>query len=265
MPDNSAVKSTARVSLRNLWPQAIAVASILLAAVFIVVVICSVNSLAFGTFAKYVNIAAAVLLFFTVLAPLILGVLRWFWRATAGKADQVTSVFRYFGKDKYRRAFIFAFMYVTKNALIAGVSLLPFFAVTIASKLPLDMISVHSGELYLGLIGVLLGVLGTVVFLLLSTKYYIAPMIFVCCEDKHWTEVFYLSKRVAQYSSGAFLVLVAGMLGWMLLSFFGVTMIYTLPYMLAAFAVHCRYSFHYYNHNMNILQENGFSEYRSEF
>lgn len=265
MPDNSAVKNTARVSLRSFWPQGIAVAFILIALAFIIYSVVGMISAIFGRFALIVAPAVAIPAGFLLAAPLILGILRYFWRATFGTLDSMGALFYYFEKGSYRMALQFSVMFVMRHVIAAAVCFFPYAAATVVLKLQLGWLQFHNGAFYIQLLCFFLGVIGTVGFVLFATKYYLAPMLFVSCEDKHWTEVFYLSKRVSRYTSGSFLVLICGLLGWIALSFLGITMLYTLPYILACYAVHARYSFNYYNHNMSVLQETGFGEYRSIF
>ena len=118
---------------------------------------------------------------------------------------------------------------------------------------------------YVGLFDFMFGIIGTVLFVLATSKYYVSPMVYACCPDMHWTEVFYVSKHISRQTTGAFLVLLVGFIGWFAVSLLGVPIIFTLPYFLSAYAVHCRYAFHHYNKRINALKETEFPEFRSSF
>ncbi len=265
MPGNTAVKSTARVSLKKFWPQAIACIMVLAATVFIAVYFCFINQIVLKENAYLLNIPILIIYSFSAVIPILFGVLRFFWRSTAGTVDSLLSLFYYYGDRRiFLRLIGFSVTFIIKNVLVAAVTFLPYIITRITSLLP-HKIFPESFSLQLDIISGVLFLIGAVFFVLATLKYYPAPMLFVGCEDKHWTEVFYIAKHVSRYTSGPFVILAVGFIGWMLLSLLGVTVVFTLPYMFAAYSVHCRYAFNYYNHSIKLLDQTDFPEFRSVF
>jgi uncharacterized membrane protein len=57
---------------------------------------------------------------------------------------------------------------------------------------------------------------------------------------------------ISKHSSGAFASLILSFFGWFLLSLFGIPLVYTLPYFLISYVVHCRFAI--VNYNLNLEQ-----------
>ncbi len=265
MPGNSAVKSTARAALKSFWPQAVACCFVLLAGLFIPFCVCEVGSTVFGVYSALPNALFSALFGFAVILPLFFGVLRYFRRAIYGNTDSTATVFYYFSsKRRYFDMLFFSVMLAVHMLGFAAVTFLPYIVIRIMDHMPMSILP-DSFLIQSEFVGGLFFLLGFAFFILATVKYYAAPMIFISCDDIHWTEAFYMSKQLSRYSAGSFLVLIVGFVGWVLLSFSGIALIFTLPYMLAAYVVHCRYAFNFYNHKIQIMQETDFPEYRSTF
>ncbi len=265
MPGNAAVKSTARAALGTFWLKAIACTLILLAAIFTAVYAETVFYTVCGKASAVVTIVFTVLFTFFALCPLFLGVLRFFWRSTAGAGDNVTSVFYYLSDlSCYLKSLAFLASLLGRLVLVAFFSFLPFITVKAVMGASLNFATEQIG-FYLQFLSSVFLALGWVFFIIFSVRLYLAPSLFVGCEGLERGEIIYLSKLLSRSSAGAFIVLCFGMLGWILLSVFGVTMIYTVPYIISAYVVHCRYAVNHYNHKVKIMGETDFHEFRSDF
>ncbi len=265
MPGNAAVKSTAKVALKSFWPQAITACFLVLTILSVPYVASAVNTVIMGVYSLWVNVCIYSVFCVAVVAPLFFGVLRYFRRAVYGNADSLNSLFYYFNnKKRYKNSVWFTFVLAFRLVLVAAVTFLPYLIVKILEFLPIKLFS-DSVVMQVGIVRGILFLFGAAFFIVTTARYYISPMLFVSCEDMHWTEVFYLSKHISKYSAGSFLVLLVGFTGWILLSVCGFTLIYTAPYMLTAYVVHCRYAFNKYNHNIELMKETDFPEYRSDF
>lgn len=265
MPGNSAVKSTARAALKSFWPQAVACCFVLLAGLFIPLCACEVGSAVFGVYAALPNTLFSAFFCFLVMLPLFFGVLRYFRRAIYGNISGITAVFYYFSsKRRYFDILFFSVMLAVHMLGFAAVTFLPYIVIRIMEHMPMSILP-DSFLIQSEFVGGLFLLLGFAFFILATVKYYAAPMIFISCDNIHWTEAFYMSKRLSRYSAGAFLVLLVGFVGWGLLSLSGIALIFTLPYMLAAYVVHCRYAFNFYNRKIQLMRETDFPEYRSTF
>ncbi len=265
MPGNTAVKSTARTALKGFWPQAVAASLWFLAVCSVLMVLLSVNSTLFGVRATVLNIILGVVFAFLFAAPCFLGLLRFFRRAVYGNTDSYSSLFYYFSdRHKYKKTVWFFLMLVCRIGAVGLLTFSPYFIIRIIELLPFRFVA-DSLFLQFSVIRFIMYLIGAIFFLIANLRYYIAPMLFVSCDDMHWTEIIYVSKHISRYSSGPFLVLIIGFSGWFLLSLFGVTLIYTMPYMLTAYVVHCRFAFSHYNHNVELMKKTDFPKYRSTF
>ncbi len=265
MPGNAAVKSTARAALSAFWLKAIVSTLIALAALAVLIYAETVFYTVCGKASVIVAVVFTVLFTFFVLCPLFLGVLRFFWRSTAGSGDNVTSVFYYLSNRlHYLKCLAFSASLLLRLLIVAFFSFLPFIAIRSIIGAPFAAATEQIG-LYLQFLSSVFLSLGWVFFIIFSVRFYLAPALFVGCEDLHRSEIIYLSKLLSRSTAGAFIVLCFGMLGWLLLSVLGITMVFTVPYILAAYVVHCRYAVNHYNHKVKIINETDFPEFRSDF
>lgn len=264
MPGNSAVKSTASVALKRFWPQAVAACMCFVAVLFLLIYVCLFNETLLPTYASVINIPLSAISFIAVIMPLVLGMLRYFYKATAGNIDSVVTVFFFFSSGRYLKSVFFSIMLGIKLLTVAAITFLPYILTRLSVLMQFKLFG-ENFMFYAELLGVIFEILGILFFVLATAKYYIAPMIYACREDMNWTEVFYLAKHVSRFSSGAFLILLLGFFGWGVLSLFAIPALFTVPYFLSAYCVHCRYAFFHYNHRIDVMKETEFPEYRSSF
>ncbi len=264
MPGNAAVKNTARVLLRGLWPQLITATFLLLSSAFICVyVVDIILSLMPDALVAAAFFIALYLVF--VFAPLALGILRYI-RIAAGEGDNNISLFFYYFSDmgKLIKSVQFSLMLGARLFITAIFSFFPYLAINRALYLS-ERIFTETTQMYLMFLSATFWVLGFIFFIILSARYYISPFLFIGCEDLEPRDILLLSKSISRKTAGSYIVFVIGMIGWILLSAFGVTMIYTVPYFLMGYIVHCRYAIYYYNKGAKLSMETEFPEYRSKF
>ncbi len=265
MPGNDAVKSTARVILKSCWPQLIAAAFLLLCGAFIGIYIENLILLVFGRIAGTVSVPFIIGYWLCCFSPLTLGVLRYVWRRSGGAEPEIDSVFYYFSSSAaYFKSVYFSLCFTARMVISAAVAFLPYLALIFSNRVAHELVSEQT-RMHVMLLSILFAVVGVILFIVLSVRYYIAPLLFVGSEQLEVAETFYLSKLISRETAGAYIVLLIGMCGWLLLSLFGVTLVFTLPYMLVAYAVHCRYAVYFHNHRARMLEETDFPEYRSSF
>lgn len=252
MPTNAAVKSTAKASLKKLWPQAIAACVILGINALLASCIQSVIALVWST---PVSIVAAVIYFLFFTAPLLMGVTFWLWRVTVLSDSPVAEMFFVFStRFVYARVISFILAAALRLAVILFLCLLPFGLVKLAStpelyeffggQIPTWTASFWIFESFFEFVGI-------GVFLLIASRHYIAPLLFMIGGDITPAEAIYMSRRIGKVSFGAMLQLVASFIGWAALSILVIPAIYTLPYFLMCMTVHCRYAINYYNSTQN--------------
>lgn len=265
MPGNAAVKSTARAALKGIWLGAIACTLLLFGAAFVAVYAGVLFSTTMRTVGNWLTAVFAPLFCLFVVSPLFLGVLRYFWRATAGGKDAVLSVFYYFESlSRYIYCIKFLSTLLIRLALIVLAVFSPFIAIKLILLAPGDVLS-EQLRMQLSFASSVFASLGTVFFVIFSVRFYLSPALFVACDNLDRHEILYLSKTVSRQTAGAFIVLAVGMLGWLLLSAFGITLIYTVPYMIATYVIHCRFAINHHNRKAHRAQETDFPEYRSDF
>lgn len=264
MPGNAAVKNTARVILKGMWPKLIACTFLGIAVAFIgIYAISAVSLLVFG--AVWMELLALICYFLLIFMPLSLGILRFVWRQINDADDDIEIVFYYFSSAaQYFKSLLFTVTFGIKLLISAVLAFFPYLAVRYALYSSADFLS-EQMEMRLLFLSAIFWLCGMIFFIILSVRYYISPLLFVCCSDIEVSEVMHLSKLISRKTAGSYIVLVLGMIGWILLSVFGITMIYTVPYLLLTYAVHCRYAIYYYNHRIRLNEETSFPEFRSSF
>ena len=248
MPGNTPVKDTARVCLKKIWPAAIA-ASVIIGATA-VFGFC-ISSAASGVWTQTVATVTAVLYFIFITAPLIMGLIFWLWRVTVLNDSPVTEMFYPFSSWMvYMRVMRFIFLLAIRLIIMFVVVMLPYALAHIAS----------SPELYSHLNGTMpvwtvniwvfaefLKYAGIAAFFISALRYYLAPVLFVAGSEITSAEALHMSRMVSKVSMGSFIQLVLGFAGWAILSVLLIPALYTLPFFLVSFILHCRYAINYYN------------------
>lgn len=197
--------------------------------------------------------------------PLMLGVLRFFWRMILGCDDSPISVFYYFSSiNSYLKTIKFLFAIFLKLLPIAIVLFLPAIFVWLLSQSFLfDFLNIPiplwSRNLEYAII--FTKTLSTVLLILLSLRYYISPVLFVADKDIDVWEALHMSSVVSKKTSLDFIYLFFSFTGWILLSVFVMPLVYTLPYMLTAFVVHSRFSIVEYNSHIENVSEEKYPSY----
>lgn len=265
MPGNAAVKHTAKVFLSKNWPSLIAVSFLLLAVMFIGVYAAGAIFALTGMSAAWFTTLFTIVYNWFLLFPLMLGVLKFAWRIVSENDATLDSVFYYFSSAaEFFRAIKFSLSMVIRVVFCAVISFFPAVATEVSIAYFGDFAN-GSAQMHLMFLSTVLAFCGIALFIVLSSRYYIAPFLFAGTNKLGTEEIFHLSKIISRHTAGAFIVLIIGMLGWILLSVFGISLVYTMPYMLLAYTVHCRYAVYFHNHRAKLSSETEFFEYRSNF
>ena len=82
-------------------------------------------------------------------------------------------------------------------------------------------------------------------------RYYLAPFIFVSNDDLDPAEAVNMSKIIAKRTGADFFGLVLSFIPWLLLSIFVAPLIFTLPYFISSYCVHCRFAITDYNSDVD--------------
>lgn len=261
-PKIIAVKKTALAYLKNEWPKAIALASIVLA--FFLVLI-NLFSFALHIFSGTPERVIMFSIFFSVIIfigiPLIMGMLRSFWGMVSESPLKMTEIFYYFSsKAVYKRISVFTFLILGRLIIRSVVLLLPSFIIGLISQYSSFLFVNNAEPLWFSNIWIFELVLRAIAICgigYMALRYYLAPFIFIANEDIEELVCIQKAYIVSKQSTGNFISLFFSLLGWVLLSVFFVPLIFTLPYMIMCYMVHSRYVAVYYNSRLKNYFENG--------
>jgi len=260
----NAVKATAKYALKNNWLKVI-VAGII--CIFTVNICTNCSALLSvlsdgGTGGYTITIMAYIFMTVFLILPILLGFVRYIWRILFSVCDEPISVFYWFSSRKlYIKALKFIIPIVFRVIMWLMIFSIPVLFLNLLSNSFIYETFDLSTPLWtadLSLIisfAKLLALLGTALMLL---KYYMAPVLFVANEAMEADEALLMSAIISRKTSVDFIYLCFGFFHWIFLSFFGIPLIFTLPYMVAAYCVHVRFSVTEYNIHINRLAENDF-------
>ncbi len=253
MSPNQQIRKEARGQLRGHWPQALAVTSVCLAAVLLftilregIAVLSGVIPLASALGDQPLEIAnpyaylfissLVTLVQLLVMAPLLLGAVKWFFRRARGEEVPVSVIFDYFSGRALGRALVFLGQALVRLAGWGALSFLPGLACAyFAEKNNGSTVSVTAGNMLGSLAAVLLA-LGTLLFVPMMLRYFLAPFLFTEDDALPAAESFRLSVERMSGFRGHVFVLGCTFIGWLLLCLFAFPLLYVLPYLAAAMA-----------------------------
>lgn len=262
MPSASAVKSTVKSTLKGRWLEAITVS---LLPIFVYYFFSLTASLIYPlakNSQNYLLVAILLLSAVFVVLPLFFGVLRWFWRATDGVYDDISSPFYFFkSKSLYFRTIKLTLMLSFKIGVVFFVCLIPFFAVELFSRflvydifkdaLPVWAINISAFKSLFRLFGNFFAII-------FSLRYYLIPVIAIMDENLLILEAVHLSVTVSKKSLSSFLSLVFSNLGWIIVSVLVLPQIYTIPFLIGCYIVHSRFAMVNYNLMVEFQEKNRF-------
>lgn len=265
IPGVSAVKSTVRSMLKGRWPEAAAVGLLpVFCYYFFNFSAACILPLVKG-FGQYALIALLLLASLFVLLPLFYGVLRWFWRATDGADEDISSAFYYFkGIRVYIRAIKLTLIISFKVGVVFFICLLPFFAVQIFSHFlvydtfneALPVWSINISEFKS-----LFNTFGTLIATIISLRYYMIPVVAIMDENLLILEAVHISVMLSKKSLSSFFSLLCSNIGWFALSLLLLPTIYTIPFLIGCYVVHSRFAMVNYNLNVEFNEKNRFVGY----
>ncbi len=259
IPGSNVVKSTAKASLFGKYITATVTA--LLPMFFYCILnmlyfcISSVIPRRFGV----LIVLIAVLTAFAVLFPLLLGVVRFFWRLTDDLDEAPSAAFYYFKSFfLYKRA-IKSILLLTFKVLTTFIPcMLPYYVTVLLSnswlyrflgtEIPLWVAGLALVSEFLKYAGIFLGSL-------ILLRHYLFLAVVVMDDELLIYEAAHISTMVSSHSIGAFASLIVSLLGWVLLSFLIAPLIYTAPLIFSCYAVHSRYAIVNYNRTLEFYSK----------
>lgn len=243
-----AIKSNAQKMLKGNMQNGVIVSAVLIALCLIVTTVCSLFSVAVGETAA---IILDVLLWLTLLFPLLLGAIRYIKRLVSGIKEPLSALFYYFSKKSlYLRAELFIWSLSVRTAIIALVSLLPAIILNIMSSEWIYRIFSIDMPLFatnLWMPAKVFTFLGVVAFVLISVKYYLAPFIFISNSAMDIFEIINMSSVISKRTYFDFISLVISVIVWILLSFFIIPLLILFPYLTVCYMIHSALAVEQYN------------------
>lgn len=262
IPPSNVVKNTVKAAITGKRISATLAALSVVFATFIIYYFSASLGFVLGDNFFWIIVIINILGGLLVLAPLSLGVVRYFWRFTAEADDGPAEVFYYFSSFiRYKRPIKLTLIILLRGGFIVLACMLPFAVINIISntwiyqflgtEIPLWAAGLELLKEFLKFSGICL----SCAFLL---KYYLTPAIAVMDDDLLLMEAVHISTMVARKSAGSFLSLIASLVGWILLSFLGIPLIYTAPLFFGCYAIHSRYALVNYNLILDFYKKEGY-------
>lgn len=248
LPSTKVIKDTARKQMKNNWVQVIIVTAVLLLAIILTTVWGSMI-LALLSGIRMVNgpLASAVWFLATALStalslcmvmPLVQGVVRWFWFLGLDKELPLSEAFYYFSEwSLFLKSLILGLRFLGSMVIASFVCYLPTVAAMTLTKAENASINVT----LLKVLAILLFLLGSVIIIKVALCYSLAPIAIIINPELQPHDAIDISKKIVSANRGACLFTVLSFIGYLLLSIFGVTLIYTLPFMLTSYSVFARF------------------------
>lgn len=246
---STAVKKTAKTALAGRWISCMIAASVCLFAALVTYLAAGLLSEVFAWRGTFLLVRLIAVLFADI--PLLIGVMSYFWRMLWDAEDRFSVCFRFFSdKKQYVRVLKTEFGVIFRCLLIG-----------IVLFLPAVLIDVFSGNTVYALLGIsrpewlsnlwmvsrILKVFAGTVLALISLKFYMVPFLLVADEEMDPLEILHISQTVAKETAVEFIWLILSLLPWILLSVLVVPMIFTLPFIVTAYLVCCRFVTAQYN------------------
>lgn len=255
---STVIKKTAKTALTNEWVRSIAASVLFLSANLILFL--SMGQIGTVFPEQGVFLTVQFLLSFFLGFPLFMGVLGFFWRILWGQTDRLTVCFRFFADRRQYFRVLKTALFVLLNCVKIG----------IIAFAPAIILDIFSGETVYTLLGMdkpmwisnlwmvsrILKAAALVIVVLISVRYYAVPFFLLADEEMEPLEVLYFSRKISAETWTEFIWLIFSFAPVLLLSLFVVPMIFTLPYLLTSYLVHCRFATAQYNRGQKGKAEN---------
>lgn len=259
----SSIKSDVKSALRGKWIIAIVSAMTILFSHLIIQNIAWVLSIALGDF-----FASALMIMSNVIfiGPIILGVIRHYWRMLGGLEESPATAFYYFSSFAYyKKAIRLCFKLVFRVLIASIVFNFPALVVSVISnprfyemfRLPIPMWSQN-----LAIVVELLSTVGTVITVFFAIRFYLAPVLVIVNEEIDVDEAIHMSSVISKGSTSDLIFLSLSVLHWIILSLiFYIPLIFTLPYLLMCYVVHFLGAITTYNEKIKKLNDEYFPSF----
>lgn len=247
-----AVKDTAKTILKGNYYRCILATLI---PVFLSLTVTFTASIMSVVLSNAVSYGLMAVMHVLVVLPVILGLLRFYHRLMWNQKDNVISVFHYYSDATlYKKALKYSFIFILRLLSVAVLTYLPVILLWIVSNEQIYEFLETEMPKFVSSLSVAekgLTILSTATFIFFNLKYYLTPFLVVADEDMDISEALHMSKMISRKSTIDFVGLFFGMSFWILISVFSIPLPFTLPYIILAYMVHCRFAVAHYNETAN--------------
>ena len=258
----SSIKAEAKSALKGKWIMAIIAALTFLFSFLIIQNSAYPLSFAVG------DTAATIIMYvlmFVVCFPLLLGVMRYYWRIFGGADETPVAVFYYFSEfSLFFKALKLWLMLFLRIALHALVFYLPTIAIYVISAPEFYRFIDTAIPIWSQNLSAILSFFSSISFALVvvsTIKFYLSPILIIADDKMDLEEAIHMSSVISKTSLTDFIFLLLSLLGWILLSVLFIPLIITLPYFLMCYTVHSFYSIKDYNEKIKRLNEESFPSF----
>ena len=259
LPNSSNFKKQAKTLLEGRWPLAIGAVMILIFFFLFIVTLFNMLHPCFLSGAPFIILTVLTVFFALAVGfPLTLGVIKIFRRIYNKEDTDLYTVFFYFSSAKlFTKAIRLCITFIMQFGVIALLLLLPSLIIEALSAGKIPFISNGDMPLWLSnlwVFGAFLRATAIAILVFITLRYYLTPYIFIINDNIDIMEALLLSRKASKMSIGNFIVLIFSFTGWIILSFFAVPLIFTLPYALMCYTVHAEAVITVYNKKVNSTQ-----------
>ncbi len=256
MPTSAIIKADAKLALKDKWPTALGIGSIILSIYCLNIVIMQIaisiaQPLVSEVWLTVIALGVSVLFCQFFFAPFLYGVLRWFWYTTNKNDVPVNEIFYYFSSIKlYLRALSLSVRIFGRIIGILIVCFLPAIIVgAVSSPTTYQILNFEmpSWATYVWMLFNVLAAFGILMSFILLLRYFAAPILMINDSNISPQEALHLSVIISKNANGKTFSFVISFFAWGLLSLLYIPMIFTLPYFICAYAVYCQSLINNYN------------------
>ncbi len=201
--------------------------------------------------------AGAALLYYTLVFPLAWGYKKLTIAFAEGNDESINTLFdMYSSWKKYFSSVVFTFIYSIKRILVLAIMLAPGLGLLYCS---INFIPKGSATLEILRIGAVIisgsaAIVGAFASLAVAQRWYLAPYYFA--SGSGIVKSFSLSVKATAGIRGEILRFKLSFIGWALLSFLILPLLYSVPYYFMATAIHAKYLMEKYEHSLAVVPEN---------
>lgn len=246
------IKATAKTAIKPCFLKTVVTCSVFLFIFYIVELIASTVSVFADKIGYFLSFA---ILCVFVIFPAFLGLINYFKRLLWGQNDSVLIIFKYFSSfELYKKAMHFTLLFGLKFFSVSAILFSPCIVIWLLSNEGIyslfDLtLPVWASNLWaLNSFVVFLSSMAVCFYMI---RYYLAVFIFVANDSIEPAEVFNMSHIISKRTGGDFFGLVLSFAPWILLSVFVAPLVFTLPYFMASYGVHCRFAIAAYNRDVD--------------